>query len=424
MLLKRGNEGSLVSLLQLGLERSGFFEGIKDGVFGINTENALKRFQQNNGLIPDGIAGKVTMQRIRPYIVGYTKYTVKSGDSIYSIADKFHSTTALIENSNPDINTYYLSIGTVLTVPFNFSLVPSDIPYSSLLTELICEGLAVRYPFIKIYSAGRSVLRRHLIAFKMGIGEHKLFINASHHANEWITTPLVLKYTEDFAAGVKNGENLGMRNCKDMFEKNTIFVMPMVNPDGVDLTTGALEKDTDVYKNAINIASRYPFIQFPSGWKANILGTDLNLNYPAGWENAKTIKFEQGFVTPAPRNYVGSAPLSAPESNAVYRYSLQNDFDITVSLHTQGEEIYWQFMNYAPDYAEVLGLQMAEVSGYTLTNPPQESNYAGYKDWFLLKYRRPGYTVEAGRGVNPLPITDLKNIYPHIANIISSALNF
>ena len=51
------------------------------------------------------------------------------------------------------------------------------------------------------------------------------------------------------------------------------------------------------------------------------------------------------------------------------------------------------------------------MSGYTLANVPYESGFAGYKDWFLQKYSRPGYTIEAGLGNNPLPISQFNEIY-------------
>ena len=39
------------------------------------------------------------------------------------------------------------------------------------------------------------------------------------------------------------------------------------------------------------------------------------------------------------------------------------------------------------------------------------SGYAGYKDWFIMNYDRPGYTVEAGLGENPLPMSQFAQIY-------------
>lgn len=53
----------------------------------------------------------------------------------------------------------------------------------------------------------------------------------------------------------------------------------------------------------------------------------------------------------------------------------------------------------------------ARSSGYTLANTPYNSSFAGYKDWFIQNYNRPGYTIEAGIGINPLPISQFDEIY-------------
>ena len=138
---------------------------------------------------------------------------------------------------------------------------------------------------------------------------------------------------------------------------------------------------------------------------------DLNLQFPAGWEQARQIKFSQGFTTPAPRDFVGDGPLVAPEALAVYNFTLSHNFELILAYHTQGKEIYWQFQNYATPRARAIGEQFSNISGYRLTDVPFNSSFAGYKDWFLQEYRRPGYTVEAGIGQNPLPISQFNEIY-------------
>ena len=138
---------------------------------------------------------------------------------------------------------------------------------------------------------------------------------------------------------------------------------------------------------------------------------DLNLQFPAGWEQAKKIKYAQGFNKPSPRDFVGFGPLTEPESLAVYNFTLSHNFKLVLAYHTQGQEIYWQFQNYAPLRAKTIGEQFANISGYTLADVPYNSSFAGYKDWFLQQYKRPGYTIEAGIGENPLPISQFDQIY-------------
>lgn len=147
------------------------------------------------------------------------------------------------------------------------------------------------------------------------------------------------------------------------------------------------------------------------------VGIDLNLQFPAGWEQARRIKFSQGFTSPAPRDFVGFGPLTEPESLAVYNFTLQRDFSLVIAFHTQGNVIFWQFRNYNPPRALFIGNEFARASGYSLEETPFNSSFAGYKDWFIQDYNRPGYTVEVGEGQNPLPILQFDTIYNDILGI-------
>lgn len=148
------------------------------------------------------------------------------------------------------------------------------------------------------------------------------------------------------------------------------------------------------------------------GWKfLNSTGVDLNLQFPAGWQNAREIKYRQGFNRPAPRDFVGYGPLTEPESLAIYNFTLQHNFRLVLAYHSQGEVIFWQFQNYNPPDSLFIGNQLASVSGYSLEPTPFNSSFAGYKDWFIQNYNRPGYTIEVGLGINPLPLSQFDKIY-------------
>lgn len=95
----------------------------------------------------------------------------------------------------------------------------------------------------------------------------------------------------------------------------------------------------------------------------------------------------------------------------LYNFTLEQNFELILAYHTQGKEIYWQFQNYANERAEEIGNVFAEVSGYVLADVPYNSSFAGYKDWFLKQFRKPGFTIEAGIGENPLPIEQFDEIY-------------
>ena len=136
---------------------------------------------------------------------------------------------------------------------------------------------------------------------------------------------------------------------------------------------------------------------------------------------AREIKFSQGFTRPAPRDYVGRAPLNQLETQALAGYTEYIDPELVLAYHSQGKEIYWQFMNYEIPEAEALGQQMAQASGYTLAEVPYASSFAGYKDWFIQNFRRPGYTIEVGEGVNPLPLEQFDEIYGDNVPILTIA---
>ena len=301
------------------------------------------------------------------------------------------------------------------------AIVKTDVPMTSRLCEDTILALVERYPFLRTEKLGVTAFGRSLRTLVVGNGPRKVVYSAAHHANEWITTPVLLKFAEELAAAMEAGGEIFGTDAGQLADTATIYMVPMVDPDGVDLVTGAIEPGTLQYETARRLADNYPAIPFPEGWKANLLGVDLNLNYPAGWLQAREIKFSQGYTRPGPRDYVGRAPLNQIETRLLAGYTEFLDPALVLAYHSQGEEIYWQFLDYDVPGARELGERFAEVSGYRLAETPYESSFAGYKDWFIQKFRRPGYTIEVGSGTNPLPLEQFDKIYQDNLGILVTA---
>jgi len=299
------------------------------------------------------------------------------------------------------------------------AIVDTTTPITYAKSQTYLQQLAALCDTCRLQTLTTTAFGREVTALEIGTGQRRVLYTAAHHANEWITALILLKFAEELLTAAQNATQLGGVDAAALGQDVTICLVPMVDPDGVDLVVGAATPaETDI---ARRLAENYPSIPFPDGWKANLLGVDLNLNYPARWLQAREIKFSQGFTRPGPRDYVARFPLDQRESRALAAYTEQVDPALVLAYHSQGREIYWQFLDYDVPGAEALGQEFARSSGYTLAQAPFNSSFAGYKDWFIQQYRRPGYTIEVGQGENPLPLSQFDTIYAENLGILLTA---
>ena len=188
-ILKLGSTGPMVEFLQNVLQKLGYYRGNIDGIFGNQTRNAVIWFQQNFGLESvDGIVGTNTWLALRPYIDGGLGF-----------------------------------------------IVPTNIRYSSSILKINLNSLQRLYPFIEVTSAGKSINSADIPVVKIGNGTKEVFYSAAIHANEWITAPLVMKFLADYAYCYQNNLPIFGYNAQSIYNFTTIYIIPMVNPDGIGL---------------------------------------------------------------------------------------------------------------------------------------------------------------------------------------------
>ncbi|PKM51227.1 MAG: peptidase M14 [Firmicutes bacterium HGW-Firmicutes-7] len=408
-ILRRGSSGPDVKLIQTLLARIGYNPGPVDGKFGPVTAQEVVEFQRNNELVPDGIVGPATWNVFDKLLRGYDEYTIRPGDTLNTIAWGYYTSVNSILVANPGINPNNLTIGQVITVPYGIEVVFTDIDYTYEIMQRDILGLKARYPFLEVGSIGQSVMGKNLYYIRLGRGENRISYNGSHHANEWITTPLLMKFIENFAAAYATGNSIRGYDIQEIFDSSSIYIVPMLNPDGVNLVLYWPNYTEAAYTEAAQLNRTN--LPLPSVWKANIRGVDLNSNYPALWEEEKELEIAAGITEPAPRDYGGPEPLSEPETSALAAFTRNMDFSLVIAYHTQGRVIFYQFENLAPPESMDYVREFSRASGYAYSENPEEASYAGYKDWFIQEFRRPGFTMEVGLGRNPISISQFNTIY-------------
>lgn len=326
-----------------------------------------------------------------------TGYIIKQGDSLWAIARSRNLSLDALFLVNPNLNPNALQVGQTISVPLRITwrLIQGnrEYAYETMMTDV--RRLKTIYPFIKTSPIGDSVLERDIPEVLIGNGNKRVHYNGSFHANEWITTPVIMTFLNDYLLAITNQADIRGLDMFPFYQQTMLSIVPMVNPDGVELVLEGPPADESLRGRLIEWNNgREDF----SGWKANINGGDLNDQFPAKWELEQA---RNNVTEPGPANYPGEGPLTQPEAIAMSELTKKRDFGKVLAFHTQGEDIYWGFEGLEPPESETIVNEFARVSGYEPVK--SAGSYAGYKDWYIQDWRRPGFTVELGKGQIPFP---------------------
>ena len=140
------------------------------------------------------------------------------------------------------------------------AIVKTDVPMTYDRCRQAILELTKIYSFLRTEVLTETAYGRSLRTLVIGNGPRKVIYSAAWHANEWITTPILLKFAEDFAESLKNGGEIFGIQAGDLAAKATIYMVPMVDPDGVDLVTGAIDSGRVPYQKAREISAAFPSI--------------------------------------------------------------------------------------------------------------------------------------------------------------------
>jgi g-D-glutamyl-meso-diaminopimelate peptidase len=268
------------------------------------------------------------------------------------------------------------------------AIVHTNKPYSYEVLQNDLTTLKSAYnDSIQIKIIGRSHFGRDIYAIHLGTGKKNILLIGSHHGREWLTSMLLMKMLETYANAYQNQLPIGT-NPTNILNDVSIWFVPMVNPDGVDIQQNHIGEFPPEHQTRLLFMNKgkNDFIR----WKANGMGVDLNRQYPMDWRSIA--RKPKG---PAYQFYKGKAPLEAAEVVVLTNFIQDIQPSMALTYHTAGREIYWRYkngMHLVRDY--ILAKKVAKLTGYKLAKPPKKAVGGGFTDWFIPTYHRPAMTIE------------------------------
>lgn len=277
------------------------------------------------------------------------------------------------------------------------------------------KHLIDKYRFLRRFVIARTILDRRIVSFTLGRGG--LLLAGAFHGAERITSMMLYRFLDEVCVRMDNDHSF-----YNTVVSTGLTVIPMVNPDGVEISCNGV---STAKKNAELVSE----CLIKSGlhhrkWQANARGVDINHNFNAGYEEVKRKERELGIIAESPTRYGGEYAESERETKALCELCRNNNYTVAIALHSQGREIYYDYGDNTPEISRTLAEQMAHLSGYTVSRPQGVAVGGGFKDWFIERFSRPAFTIEVGKGENPLSPDVFFSEYPLVSKMLNRLLDY
>ena len=292
----------------------------------------------------------------------------------------------------------------------------NELDYEKMMSEIY--EMTKKHSCIKLSYIGNTILSRPIPLLTIGNKNAKgavLYV-ATHHATENLCTNVLLEFANEYATAVEQNRRVCQINSTLLYDTRTIYIVPMLNPDGVEYRLHGIDSQNPLFERIEKITSG----DF-STWNANARGVDLNHNYDAYFNEYKEIEKAKE-ITQGATKYSGESPESEPETKALCTFIRYHADKLkgVISLHSQGEEFYYTSRGMCPKKSEFVARFVARMTGYIPACPSDSAEYGGLTDWLIKEMDIPAFTIECGKGKNPLPVSQISSIYVHMHDLLFS----
>ena len=297
----------------------------------------------------------------------------------------------------------------------DFSITSKEKPFDHQRLMDALNHMTMEYRGLGIGYLGESILGKGIPMITLGHGKKEILYVGAHHGMEWITSLLLTRFLKDFWEILFHSQSVYGLSMEQLCKSYTIYVIPMLNPDGVEYQIHGVEESNPLYDRVLQM--NQGSLDF-SHWQANARGVDLNHNYDAGFAEYKKLEAENQILGGAPTRYSGEAPESEPEVASLCNFiRFHENLCGVLTLHTQGEEIFYQNTPQTASKTYTVAKKLSLLSGYSLSQATGMASYGGLSDWCAQDVGIPSFTMECGHGKNPLPISDAFPIYARLRKL-------
>ena len=253
-------------------------------------------------------------------------------------------------------------------------------PYVSSVLYQDVSDLCARYPdLMRQTSIGYSEKGKNIPCIVMGKGSKKGCIVGGIHAREHISISFVMRSVEELAQAYTNHQNYGEYDVQELLNKYTLYIVPMFNPDGTD----------------ISVAGEMPLVDYPGfdadSYKDNANGVNLNRNFPYHWDDIQSINQYRDTNL----YFHGKTAGSESETQAMMRLCTENSFEWLLDMHIVGNGMYWRdYHNGVIPNDVLLSQAISNRCGMTAFPMTYETAFGGLENWFRYTFQKPGLCIE------------------------------
>ena len=275
--------------------------------------------------------------------------------------------------------------------------------------EAALRRLTRQYETLSVSVLGRSILGREIPLITLGRGKRAVLYVGAHHGTDGLTCGLLTAFLADYLDRHARGGTVYEYPTSYLFEERRIYLVPLLNPDGVEYATNGITEDNPLRERVMKMSGGGDL----SLWQANARGVDLHHNYDAGFFSFQKRTKPQGG---AAARYGGEFPESEPESAALARFLRLKRAEIAgvLSFHTAGEELISNCCDTLSAKTMAVGRVVSRMTGYRLVRPEGVTAFGSLSDWCVTKLGRPAFTVRCGKGEPPLNTEQLPLIYERL----------